>query len=520
MKVKFSVAGMSCAACVARVEKAIRKLDGVKEVAVNLLTGEASVNFTAPCDEQKIIAAVKNAGYKASVYKENAASDNESPESRKMLVKLLISGLLLIVLMYFSMGHMIGLPLPVALETGFGAVIVAYIEAALCLSVLAIHGRFFVSGFKSLIRLSPNMDALVALGSGASFLYSLVLTIMMTVDHINGAFGAQSALHGLYFEGAAMIVTLVSVGKTLESYSKKRTTGALESLMRLAPKTATLLVDGVEKSVPADEVKVGDVFVVKTGDQIPVDGVVLSGNGAVDESHLTGESIPVDKTEGSFVSASTVNMNGYMSIKATKVGEDTTFSQVIALVKNVNLTKAPIQRLADKVAGVFVPAVIAIALIVFAVWALIGAGVSVAVTNAVAVLVISCPCALGLATPVAIMVGSGVGAKHGVLYKNASSLETAGRVRAVVLDKTGTLTKGRPAVTDIIDFNDRDSLERVAVSLESLSEHPLSVAVTEGIDRPPEDVSDFKTLPGFGLTGVIDGKVAVGGNAKLMQNIG
>ena len=507
---------MSCSACVARVEKAVKNLGGVSDVTVSLLTSEMNVVFTAPCDENSIISAVENAGYKARAIKAGATVVKDG-ESKKMLIKLIISIVLLLVLMYFSMGHMIGLPLPAFLNDHKGHLIVAFIQAALSVAIMIIHGRFFISGFKAAVHLSPNMDTLVALGSGASFIYSLVVAIIMLTEYL---YSGAPTMRDLYFEGAAMIVTLVTVGKTLESYSKKRTTNAYESLMSLAPKTATLIVGGKETVVPVDDVKVGDTFVVKAGEQIPVDGEVLSGSCSVNEAYLTGESIPVDKTVGSLISASTVNMNGHVTAKATKVGEDTTFSQILELVKNVNLTKAPIQRLADKVAGVFVPAVICIAIIVFAVWMLVGAGVSTSLTHAVAVLVISCPCALGLATPVAIMVGSGVGAKHGVLYKNAASLEVAGKINAVVLDKTGTLTIGMPKVTDVIPAGDEKTLIKVALSLEKLSEHPLSVAITNALDGDALPVENYQTISGYGVKGYIDGKLALAGNEKLIKSHG
>ena len=519
MKKKYQVTGMSCSACVARVEKAVKKVKGVNDVTVSLLTNEMSVDFTKECDARQIITAVENAGYNARPF-ENA--DEKAPaadESKKMLARLIASAALLLALMYLSMGHMTGLPLPEILKTSGGAVAVAFAEMVLAAAVMILHRRFFISGFKSAVRLSPNMDALVALGSGVSFIYSTVIAVEMLASHLSGA-DATHLLHGLYFEGAAMIVTLVAVGKTLEAFSKRRTTNALESLLKLAPKTATLLIGDKEVTVPAEEVKVGDVFVVKTGEQIPVDGVVLSGGCSVNESYLTGESIPVDKTVGDELSASTVNMNGYVTAKAAKVGEDTTFSRILELIRNVNLTKAPIARLADKVAGVFVPSVIGIALLTFIIWTIVGESAAQSLKYAISVLVISCPCALGLATPVAIMVGSGVGAKHGVLFKNATALETAGKVNAVVFDKTGTLTMGSPKVTDVLALDDEELLKTVALSLEVKSEHPLSVAVTEGIDAPIKEVVDFKVLSGFGLEGLLEGKRAVGGNAKLMENEG
>ncbi|MBO4572405.1 MAG: cadmium-translocating P-type ATPase [Clostridia bacterium] len=521
LKEKFSVTGMSCSACVARVERSVSRLEGVTEVTVSLLTNEMSVTFAAPCTEEAIINAVTAAGYKATAFKRAVNTSEKDKETASLLTKLIISIVLLLILMYVSMGHMIGLKLPAFLSEGAGVVACAFLEMALALAVMMIHGRFFVSGFKALIRLSPNMDTLVALGSGASFLYSAYVTVSILIAYINGAHAAHM-LHDLYFEGAAMIVTLVTVGKTLESHSKKKTTDSYQSLLSLAPKTATLLEGETERLVPAEEVKVGDVFVVKTGEQIPVDGEVLTGACSVNEAYLTGESIPVDKTVGSYISASTIDLNGRITARATKVGEDTAFNKILELVKNVNLTKAPIARLADKVAGIFVPAVIGVALAVFGIWLLVGAGLSISLQRAVAVLVISCPCALGLATPVAIMVGSGVGAKHGVLYKNAESLETAGKINAVVLDKTGTLTVGMPAVTDVLPASGvaEDYFKRIALSLEKMSEHPLSVAITNGIQADTVNVEEFISLPGRGLSGKINGVTALGGNAALMKENG
>ena len=508
MQEKFNVQGMSCSACVARVEKAVTKLEGVETVTVSLLTNEMNVSYTAPCTADIIISAVKGAGYDATPYKEEKEQANT--EIKGMLKRLYVSIALLVVIMYFSMGAMVGIH-PEILTTHNGKIASAYIQMVLTLVVLIINRKFFINGFKGIAHFSLNMDTLVALGSGTSFIYSLYLTIAMTVS--SGAMG-----HSLYYEGAAMIVTLVTLGKTLESFSKRKTTNALKSLMSLAPKTATILAHNEEVIVGVDEVKVGDIFVIKNGEQIPVDGEIIYGNCTVNEAYLTGESIPVDKQIGATVSASTVSVNGYAHAKATKVGKDTSFNQIIELVKNVNLSKAPIAKLADKVAGIFVPAVITIALIVFAIWLIIGAELSSAITYAVSVLVISCPCALGLATPVAIMVGSGVGAKHGVLFKNATALETMGKVNAIIFDKTGTLTEGKPSVTDIItaDGVDKEKLCQIAYSIEKMSEHPLSKAITEGIEAFPLEVKNFIALTGAGLRGEIGGKLALGGNKKLM----
>ncbi|MBO7368747.1 MAG: heavy metal translocating P-type ATPase, partial [Clostridia bacterium] len=419
----FSVYGMSCAACSARVERAVKNTEGVKSVAVSLLTNEMRVTFLPPATEKSIIDSVVKAGYSAAVQADkkskNAPIGRLSGEMRVLIWRLVSSVALLVVLMYFSMGHMIGLPLPPYLSSVRGAYLLAVIEAALSLAVLIINGRFFISGVKSLIHLSPNMDALVALGSGTSFIYSLVLTIEMIVFTYNGDYPDLHMVSGdLYFEGAAMIVTLITVGKTLESYSKGRTTDAINALMALAPETATILVDGEERVVMIEEVKIGDIIVVKTGDYIPVDAEIVSGAGSIDQSAMTGESIPSDKTVGDFVFCGTVNVNGYFTARAVKVGEDTSLNKIVELVKNVNLSKAPIAKIADKISAIFVPVVIGIALITFGVWMIVGAEFSFALRSAVAVLLISCPCALGLATPVAIMVGSGVGAKCGALFKS------------------------------------------------------------------------------------------------------
>ncbi len=507
--INFQVVGMSCSACVARIEKAVSKLEGVQTVTVSLLTNEMNVCFNEPCTTDKIIASVKAAGYGASLFDSEKKQTNS--ETKSMLKRLYFSLAFLVVIMYFSMGAMIGIH-PDFLKTHNGMLISAYIQMVLTLVVLIINRKFFINGFKGVAHMSLNMDTLVALGSGTSFIYSLYLTIAMTVSG-----GTMS--HALYYEGAAMIVTLVTLGKTLESFSKRKTTNALKSLMSLAPKTATVLVGNEEVIVGVDEVKVGDIFVIKNGEQIPVDGEITYGSCTVNESYLTGESIPIDKQIGATVSASTISVNGYAHAKATKVGKDTSFNQIIELVKNVNLSKAPIAKLADKVAGIFVPAVITIALIVFAIWMIIGVDVSKAITYAVSVLVISCPCALGLATPVAIMVGSGVGAKHGVLYKNATALETMGKVNTIIFDKTGTLTEGKPSLTDIITAEGvtKEELTQIAYSIEKMSEHPLSKAVTEGIEATQLEVKNFTALTGFGLSGEIDGKIALGGNKKLMQ---
>lgn len=522
---KFTVEGMTCSACVARVERAVNKLDGVNTCVVSLLTNEMQVSYKEPCTNEQIIESVKAAGYIAKVYDKNIKNGTIgrlSGETIAMIKRLIPSAVLIILLMYVAMGHMIGLNLPPFLQGGERAHIVALIEAAICITVLIINRKFFVSGVKSFITLSPNMDALITLGSGASFLYSTYVTVTIFIAVANKNYqAAEHALHNLYFDGAAMIVVFITLGKMLESLSKGKTANAISALMALVPKTATLLVDGKEVKVSPENIKVGDIFIVKAGESVPVDGIILSGTSAVDESSLTGESMPVDKTEGSEVYTATVNLNGYFTARATKVGDDTTLSKIIELVKNVSVTKAPIAKLADRVAKVFVPAVIGIALLVLAIWLIICKDFATSLTHAVAVLVVSCPCALGLATPVAIMVGSGKGAKLGILYKNAESLENVGKTTAVVFDKTGTLTKGKASVTDVIPLNGytKDELSKIAVSLERKSSHPLGKAVVsefESIDS--YDITDFEEIAGRGIKGKWGYKSVIGGNLKLMTD--
>ncbi len=444
---QYDVKGMSCAACSARVEKAVSKVSGVSSCTVSLLTNSMSVDGTAA--EQDIIAAVRNAGYDASVKGAKKAAkesdDIRDTETPRILRRLITSLVFLLILMYFSMGHMmLGLPVPPFFEGNHLAL--GILQMLLAATVMIINQEFFVSGFKGLIHLAPNMDTLVALGSGVSFVYSTAVLFMMTADH------SGSLMNELYFESSAMILTLITVGKLLEARSKGRTTDALKSLMKLAPKTATVIRGrgGVETTVEISQVRTGDIFAVRPGESIPVDGVVLEGGSAVDESALTGESVPVDKETGDTVSAATINRSGYLRCEATRVGEDTTLSQIIKMVSDAAATKAPIAKIADKVSGVFVPAVIAIAVVTAAVWLFVGQSVGFSLARAISVLVISCPCALGLATPVAIMVGSGVGAKNGILFKTAVALEETGKIRSVALDKTGTITLGEPVVTDIV----------------------------------------------------------------------
>lgn len=527
---KFDVTGMTCAACSAHVERAVRGVEGVKEVAVSLLTNSMTVDFSSPATAEKICAAVSAAGYGAAPQniggkKENKKSALESGEPKKILYRLIASAVLLLPLMYVSMGHLMwGWPLPEIFASD--PLAIGLYQLLLTTAVAVINQRFFISGTKSLFHGAPNMDTLVSLGSAAAYIYSTAVLFEMCHAAVNGDIQtAMHHLHGLYYESAAMILTLITVGKYLEAVSKGRTTDAIKSLMDLAPKTACVIRDGKEKVIPAEEVVKGDVFVVRPGESIPVDGRVISGASAVDESALTGESIPVDKAQGSAVSAATLNQNGFLTCEATRVGEDTTLSQIIETVENAAATKAPIAKIADKVSGVFVPAVMAIALVAGAAWLISGRPFSFALARAISVLVISCPCALGLATPVAIMVGSGVGAKHGVLFKTASALEQTGKTQIVVLDKTGTLTKGKPQVTDILPASgyDADSLLRLAASLESKSEHPLAAAITRRAGESNVETDEalgFTALPGHGVRAEINGKTAIGGNAALIKSKG
>ena len=532
---QYNVTGMSCAACSARVEKAVSKVPGVTNCAVSLLTNSMGVEGTASPAE--IIKAVTDAGYGASLKSANRGQggansvtgvsadedplkDTETPKLKKRLIR---SVCVLLVLMYFSMGHMMwNWPAPAAFDNH---VFLGTFEMLLAIVCLVINGKFFTSGFGSLRHGAPNMDTLVALGSTAAFGYSLVELFAMILAQGNGDHSQVMELGmNLYFESAAMIPTLITVGKMLEARSKGKTTDALKGLMKLAPKTAVLYRDGAEEEVPIGSVQVGDIFVVRPGDSVPVDGIVTEGSTAIDESALTGESIPVDKTEGDLVSAATVNQSGYVRCRATRVGEDTTLSQIIKTVSDAAATKAPLARIADKVSGVFVPAVIGIALVTLAGWLFAGKPFSFAIARAISVLVISCPCALGLATPVAIMVGSGMGAKNGILYKTAASLEAAGRAVTVALDKTGTITEGQPKLTDVVPaagISEEELLQKAA-ALESRSEHPLAKAVlaafAERFDGCTMEVEDFAALPGNGLTAVLAGRKLAGGSLKYMMN--
>lgn len=511
---QYNVTGMSCAACSARVEKAVLNIPGVTACSVSLLTNSMGVEGTA--DEKTIINAVQKAGYSASKKEAeqrsaktgtDALADKETP----VLLKRLVSSLtFLLLLMYLSMGHtMWGFPLPSLLENN--PVSIGFLQMILSAIVMGINYKFFTNGFKGLLHRSPNMDTLVSLGSSASFIYSVYVLITMISSET-----PQMYLHEFYFESAAMILALITLGKLLESRSKGKTTDALRSLMNLTPKTATVIRDGTEKSISIDDVREGDIFIVRPGESIPVDGIVLEGNSAVDESALTGESIPIYKTTGDTVSGATINRFGYIKCQATRVGKDTTLSQIIKMVSDAAATKAPIAKIADKVSGVFVPIVIAIAVVVLIIWLVLGESVGFALTRAISVLVISCPCALGLATPVAIMVGNGKGAKNGILFKTATSLEMAGRTQIVALDKTGTITKGEPEVTDIIGD---ETLLQIAYSLEKKSEHPLAKAIVKSAEEAKVtalETTEFEILPGGGLIASLNGENICGGNTDFV----
>lgn len=524
---QFNVAGMTCAACQARVEKAVSKLPGVTACSVSLLTNSMGVEGTV--SDSEVIRAVTDAGYGASLKgtasaksaspDEDALADHDTPVLKR---RLFISLGFLLILMYFSMGHhMWDWPIPSWLEGNHVAM--GLIQLLLTSIIMVINNKFFVSGFKSVLHGAPNMDTLVALGASASFLWSVYALFMMTDAQIKGGASAAAVwMDEFYFESAAMILVLITVGKMLEAHSKGKTTDALKSLMRLAPKTANVLIDGTELTVPVEELKKGDVFVVRPGESIPVDGIVLEGDTAVNESALTGESLPVDKSVGDAVSAATINTSGFIRCEATRIGEDTSLSKIIKMVSDAAATKAPIAKIADKVSGVFVPAVVSIAVITLIVWLLIGKPFDFALARAISVLVISCPCALGLATPVAIMVGNGVGAKHGVLFKTAVSLEEAGKVKIVALDKTGTITKGEPEVTGLYPAEGvtENELLNAAYALEAKSEHPLARAIVREAEKrglSVDEVTDFKALPGNGLTATRKGLTVIGGSVKFIS---
>ena len=528
---QYTVTGMSCAACSARVEKAVSKVPGVTACSVSLLTNSMGVEGTA--SQADIIKAVVDAGYGASVKgeetaaasasyqaEEEALADHETPVLKK---RLLASLGFLMILMYFSMGHMMwGWPVPAFFENNHVAM--GLLQLLLAAIVMVINQKFFINGFRGLLHKAPNMDTLVALGSGASFVWSTYALFALSDAQLRGDMdGVMTYMHEFYFESAAMILTLITVGKMLEARSKGKTTDALKGLMKLAPKTAVVLRDGKETTVPIAQVRKGDVFVVRPGENIPVDGVVLEGSSAVNESALTGESIPVDKETGDLVSAATVNQSGFLRCEATRVGEDTTLSQIIKMVSDAAATKAPIAKIADRVSGVFVPAVITIAVLTTFGWLLLGETLGFALARGISVLVISCPCALGLATPVAIMVGNGMGAKNGILFKTAVSLEETGRVEIVALDKTGTITKGEPVVTDLLPAEGATEMELLSMagSLEKKSEHPLAKAVLKKAEEEPVtigEVSEFTALPGNGLSGRLNGEELLGGNLTFISS--
>lgn len=533
-KLKFNVSGMSCAACSARVEKVVGALDGVKSVSVSLLTNSMVVEFDSPLTPKDISRAVSDAGYKASPVSDKSQKKEKLNPTLVMLIRLIVSIVLLVPLMYVSMGVVMwDWPAPAALKSNPMAI--AGYELALSFVIMIVNGKFFVSGTKALFHGAPNMDTLVSMGSFISFVYSVALMIQAGVEpmHLN------HLAHNLYFESAAMILALITLGKTLESYSKGKTTSAIKGLMNLAPQTVHVLVDGVEKEISISELKENDLFVVRPGENFAADGVVVNGSATVNEASVTGESMPVEKTVGDKVVSGTSNVDGFVTIRAEKVGEDTTLAGIIKLVEDASSSKAPIAKTADKVSGVFVPSVICVALLVFVVWIAVTKNWDTSLKHAISVLVISCPCALGLATPVAIMVGNGKGAKNGILFKTATALEQAGKADVVVLDKTGTITKGEPVVTDVLslanmacggekdaDFDhishiSQDDIIRVCASLESGSSHPIASAIVKEHERlfgtSPTPATDFENLSGHGLIGVVDGKNALLGNAALMQ---
>ena len=513
---QYNITGMSCAACANRIEKTVAHINGVESCSVSLLTNSMGVEGTA--SSESVIQAIENIGYGASEkgvekVKDDSLVDHETPKLKKRLITSLV---FLLLLMYLSMGHMMWKwPVPSFLENH---VSLAVTEMLLTIIILVINKAFFINGYKSLFQLSPNMDALVALGSSAAFGYSLVVLYLMIDAMSQGQMMKVMSLgHDLYFESAAMIPTLITVGKMLEAMSKGRTTDALKSLMDLAPQTAVIIRDNKEVTVGIDEVNKGDLFIVRPGENIPVDGVIVEGSTAIDESALTGESIPVDKTVNDTVSGATLNQSGFIKVRATRVGEDTTLSQIIQMVSDAAATKAPIAKKADQVSGIFVPVIIGIALVTFIVWMILGKSIGFSIARAISVLVISCPCALGLATPVAIMVCNGMGAKNGILFKTSESLEVTGSIDIIALDKTGTITKGTPVVTDVVPYKiEKEVLLNYAASLEKNSEHPLGKAITDYY-HGNEDVKDFKILPGHGLRGLIHDKEVLGGSIKMME---
>ena len=524
---QYNVKGMSCAACSARVEKAVSAVPGVTSCTVNLLTNSMGVEGTA--SSETIIKAVVDAGYKASLKKERGSAESsqdddllKDTQTPLMIKRLIASVCLLIPLMYVSMGHMMwGWPLPEFMADNHVAM--GLVQMLLTIAIMIINQRFFISGFKGMIHRAPNMDTLVALGSAAAFIYSVYALFAMTDQIVSGNSDmVMHYMHEFYFESAAMILTLITLGKTLEARSKGKTTDAIKGLMKLAPKKAVILADGQEVTVDISKVKPGDIFVVRPGESIPVDGIVKDGSSAVDESALTGESIPVDKSVGDSVSAATINSSGFLTCEAVHVGEDTALSQIIKMVSDAAATKAPIAKVADRVSGVFVPVVIAIAIVTFIVWIIVGKSIGFSLARAISVLVISCPCALGLATPVAIMVGNGVGAKNGIMFKTAVALEETGKIQVVALDKTGTITKGEPKVTDVYTANEFtvEQLMKIAYSLERKSEHPLAKAIIEEAEKEgymKDGVDDFEAVFGNGLCGTLDGVKVCGGNLEFIK---
>ena len=517
---KYTVTGMTCAACSARVEKAVSGVPGVNSCTVNLLTN--SMTVIGNTKDSEIEAAVIKAGYGIGNTKNNSTDESETTYVKALKNRLISSLVFLIMLMYISMGYtMWGLPLPQFLDKNY--VSIGIIQLLLTIAVMVINRQFFVSGIKALLKRAPNMDTLVSLGSGASFIYSTYALFAMSDAQFNGnAELAASYLHEFYFEGAAMILALITLGKMLEAYSKGKTTNALNSLIKLRPKTATVITDSGEATVDVSELKKGDIFIVKSGESIPCDGIITDGHCAVNESALTGESIPVDKEVGDKVSAATINQSGYIKCEATSVGEDTLISQIIKMVSDASATKAPVAKAADKISGVFVPIVISIAIITAVIWLIAGESIGFSLARGISVLVISCPCALGLATPVAIMVGNGIGAKNGILFKNATSLERTGKTQIVALDKTGTITSGTPSVTDVIPLGlpDENKLLELAYSIEIKSSHPLAAAIVKKAEErqlSPNKVTDFSEIAGGGVTGALMGSTISGGSLKFLE---
>lgn len=524
MVLKFAITGMTCAACSARVEKVTRQISGVQKAEVNLLAGTMTAEVENNAIADAIIKAVQQAGYGASLPgRKKTAPATPDMGLQDMKKRIIGSAVFLVILMYFTMGHMIGLPLPGWYHGLENAVVVGLVQLFLTVPAVYLNRSYYAKGLKALWNRAPNMDSLIAVGSGAALVYGVVALFRMAYASGHGQWETVSLYReNLYFESAAMILTLITLGKFLETRAKGKTGDAIRQLMDLSPKTATLRIDGAEKEVPVEDVRVGDVVIVRSGGSIPVDGTVLFGRAAVDQSALTGESVPVEKTTGDTVAAATINTEGYLELRADKVGEDTTLFQIVRLVEDAGGSKAPIARLADKIAGVFVPVVMAIASVVFILWMIAGQTLEFSLTTAIAVLVISCPCALGLATPVAIMVGTGNGARMGILFKNAESLENLHKVNTVVLDKTGTLTTGKPAVTDILPGKlNEEELLSVAVSLEARSEHPFAKAIMErNANGAYADAEGFETLPGRGVCAVINGIKHYGGNKRLMDDLG